>query len=129
MAIRVGLDLAPVPRVAAALERWGSRFLDRLFEPGELRLQRSYPRAFAEHVAGRFAAKEAAMKALGTGWRGIAFREIRIRRDGSGKPVLELCGRAADRARALGVRSTEISITHTAELAAAVVVFETDDPA
>jgi holo-[acyl-carrier protein] synthase len=127
MSLRVGLDLAPVPRIAAALERWGSRFLDRLFNPGELRLARGHPRAFAEHVAGRFAAKEAAMKALGTGWRGVAFREIVISRDGTGKPLLRLTGRAADRARALRVRATEISITHTAEIAAAVVVLETEE--
>lgn len=123
----MGLDLAPVPRVASALERWGDRFLERLFVPGELRVTRVHPRAFAEHVAGRFAAKEAAMKALGTGWRGIAFREIRVGRDGSGKPVLALTGRAAERARRLRVRAIEVSITHTAEIAAAVVLLTTED--
>ena len=92
---------------------------------GEIQQRRRHPRAFAEHVAGRFAAKEAAMKALGTGWRGVAFREIAIRRSASGKPVLELTGRAAARARVLGVVESEVSITHTADLAAAVVVLVT----
>ena len=127
MGILVGLDLAPVPRVAAALERWGQRFLERVFTPGELWHRRRHPRAFAEHVAGRFAAKEAAMKALGTGWRGLSFREIRVVRHASGKPAIELTGRAAERARSLRVRTAELSITHTAEFAAAVVVLITEE--
>ena len=126
MGILVGLDLAEVPRVAAALERWGDRFLARLFEPGEILHRRRHPRAFAEHVAGRFAAKEAAMKALGTGWRGVAFREIRVARLANGKPALELSGRAADRARRLRVVASELSITHTGTMAAAVVVLLTE---
>jgi holo-[acyl-carrier protein] synthase len=127
VAILIGLDLTPVNRIAAAIERWGARFLERVFLPGELVLRRRHPRAFAEHVAGRFAAKEASMKALGTGWRGVAFREIRVAREASGKPVLELSGRALDRARRLRVRSSEVSITHTADIAAAVVVLVTED--
>jgi holo-[acyl-carrier protein] synthase len=123
----VGVDLAEVPRVAAALERWGDRLLGRLFDPSEILRRRRHPRAFAEHVAGRFAAKEAAMKALGTGWRGIGFREIRVGRLASGKPVLELSGRAAERASRLRVVGSEISITHTATMAAAVVVLVTED--
>jgi len=123
--ILVGLDLTPVPRVAEVLERFRERFLARIFVEGEIQHRRRHPRAFAEHVAGRFAAKEAAMKALGTGWRGVAFREIAIRRSASGKPVLELTGRAAARARVLGVVESEVSITHTADLAAAVVVLVT----
>jgi len=125
--VLLGLDLTPVARVQEILERWGERFLMRVFSPGELNRARRHPRAFAEHVAGRFAAKEAAMKALGTGWRGLTFREISIRRDPRGKPRLELHGRALDRARALRVRSAEVSITHTDELAAACVALVTED--
>jgi len=125
--VLLGLDLTPVGRVQEILERWGERFLMRVFSPGELNRARRHPRAFAEHVAGRFAAKEAAMKALGTGWRGLTFREISIRRDPRGKPHLELHGRALDRARALRVRSAEVSITHTGELAAACVALVTED--
>jgi holo-[acyl-carrier protein] synthase len=121
----LGIDLTEVSRVARILERWNGRFIERVFEPGELRRARRHPRAFAEHVAGRFAAKEAAMKALGTGWRGVAFREIVIERDFSGKPRLSLRGRAQERARALGVTAAEISITHTSGLAAAVVALQT----
>jgi holo-[acyl-carrier protein] synthase len=126
VAILVGLDLTPVSRVAEILDRFKERFLARVFVDGEIRRARRHPRAFAEHVAGRFAAKEAAMKALGTGWRGIAFREIAVLRDARGKPTLKLTGRAAARAQALGVVESEVSITHTADLAAAVVVLVTE---
>lgn len=125
MAILLGLDLTPVSRVAAVLDRFGERFLARVFVDGEINRGRRHSGAFAEHVAGRFAAKEAAMKALGTGWRGVAFREIAVRRDPSGKPRLEFSGRALARAKALGVVESEVSITHTADLAAAVVALVT----
>jgi holo-[acyl-carrier protein] synthase len=121
----LGLDLTEVDRVAAILERRGERFLARIFRPGEIRRQRRHPRAFAEHVAGRFAAKEAAMKALGLGWRGLAFREIEVGRDERGKPRLTFHGRALERARALEVRLAEVSITHGRDVAAAVVALLT----
>ncbi|MEO8190195.1 MAG: holo-ACP synthase [Acidobacteriota bacterium] len=127
MSLLLGLDLTPVPRIAATIDRFGERFLARVFAPGELHRGRRQPHAFAEHVAGRFAAKEAAMKALGTGWRGLAFKEIAVRRDARGKPRLELTGRALARAEALGVYEMEISITHTGDLAAAVVALTTRD--
>jgi len=124
----LGLDLTEVARVSQLLERWGERFLDRVFLPGEILLRRRHSRAFAEHVAGRFAAKEAAMKALGTGFRGVAFKEIFVGREASGKPRLEFRGRALDRARALNVRAAELSITHARTMAAAAVVLLTEDP-
>ena len=127
MKLLLGLDLAEVDRVAAAVERWGDRFLDRVFRPGELSRSRRHPRARAEHVAGRFAAKEAAMKALGTGWRGLAFREIEVGRDARGKPILTFHGRALERARALRVADAEVSITHTKTMAAAVVALTTEE--
>ena len=123
----LGIDLTEVARVADLLDRWGERFLERVFQPGEILRRRHHPRAFAEHVAGRFAAKEAAMKALGTGWRGVAFKEIVVGRESSGKPRLEFRGRALERARALKVVRTEVSITHTATMAAAVVALKTED--
>jgi holo-[acyl-carrier protein] synthase len=110
-----------VERVSRAIERWGSRFLDRIYAPGELNRRRTHPRAFAEHAAGRFAAKEAAMKALGTGWRGLRFREIVVVRLPSGKPSLRLEGRARRRADELEIVHVEVTITHTASTAAAVV--------
>jgi holo-[acyl-carrier protein] synthase len=123
----LGLDLTEVARISELLERWGERFLDRVFLPGEILRRRRHAHAFAEHVAGRFAAKEAAMKALGTGARGVAFKEIFVGRERSGKPTLEFRGRALDRARALRVRAVEVSITHTRTLAAAAVVLLTDE--
>ena len=119
--VGLGTDLCEVPRIAEAVARHGDRFLERLFRPGEVRRPRSSP-AFAEHVAGLFAAKEAAMKALGTGMRGVAFREIEIAREKGGPPRLAFHGRAARRAEALGVKAAHVSITHTRALASAVVV-------
>jgi len=127
--VLIGIDLAEVDRVALALERHGERFLERVFLPGEVERKRRHPRAFAEHVAGRFAAKEAAMKALGTGWRGLAFREIAVERQAGGKPRLVLYGRALERARLLRTVSAEVTITHTATMAAAAVVLVTQDDA
>ncbi len=121
----LGLDLTEVDRVAGVLSRHGERFLGRVFRDGEIRRERRNPRAFAEHVAGRFAAKEAAMKALGLGWRGIAFRDIEVGRDPRGKPLVAFHGRALERARALEVISSEVSITHGREIAAAVVALLT----
>jgi holo-[acyl-carrier protein] synthase len=121
----LGLDLTEVGRVAGVLERHADRFLARVFRDGEIRRTRKHPRAFAEHVAGRFAAKEAAMKALGTGWRGLAFRDIEIGRDARGKPLLSFHGRALDRARTLRVVSAEVTITHGRDIAAAVVALVT----
>jgi holo-[acyl-carrier protein] synthase len=122
----LGLDLTEVGRVAGVLERHADRFLARVFREGEIRRSRRHPRAFAEHVAGRFAAKEAAMKALGTGWRGIAFHDIEVGRDARGKPLLSFHGRALDRARSLRVVSAEVTITHGRDLAAADVALVTD---
>ncbi|MGE5277137.1 MAG: holo-ACP synthase [Acidobacteriota bacterium] len=127
MGILIGIDLAEVERVAGVLERYGERFLARVFLPGEIRRGRRHPRAFAEHVAGRFAAKEAAMKALGTGWRGVSFKEIAVLREGSGKPRIVFHGKAFERARRLRVVSAELSITHTTATAAAVVALVTED--
>jgi len=127
MKVLLGLDLAEVDRVAGVLERWGDRFVRRVFRPGELSRTRRHPRARAEHVAGRFAAKEAAMKALGTGWRGLAFKDVEVGRDPRGKPTLSFHGRALARSRELRVASTEVSITHTATMAAAVVALLTEE--
>jgi holo-[acyl-carrier protein] synthase len=125
--VLLGIDLTEVDRVAAVLDRWGDRFVERVFRPGEISRARRHPRARAEHVAGRFAAKEAAMKALGTGWRGLAFRDIEVGRDDRGKPTLALHGAAHSRARQLNVVSMEVSITHASTMAAAVVALLVED--
>jgi len=121
----LGIDLCEIERMALALERHGARFVDRLFRPGEIRRSASSP-AFAEHVAGLFAAKEAAMKALGTGMRGVAFREIALVREAGGPPRLALFGRARERALRLSVGAAHVSITHDRRQAAAVVLLLRD---
>ena len=121
----LGMDLTEIDRVAGILERHGDRFLARVFREGEIRRQRRHARALAAHVAGRFAAKEAAMKALGLGWRGLSFRDIEIGRDDRGKPLVAFHGKALVRARSLKVLSAEVTITHGREIAAAVVALVT----
>jgi holo-[acyl-carrier protein] synthase len=122
----LGMDLTEVDRIQGVLARHGERFLARVFLPGEIRRERRHPRALAEHVAGRFAAKEAAMKALGLGWRGLAFRDIEVGRDPRGKPLLTFHGAARRRAEALRVRAAEVTITHGRDIAAAVVALLTE---
>jgi holo-[acyl-carrier protein] synthase len=125
MGIRIGLDLTEVARVSRLLERWGERFLMRVFAPGELNRRRRQPQAFAEHVAGRFAAKEAAMKAIGTGWRrGVRWQDFEVTNLRSGRPTLVLHGVAAAIAGNLGVKAISLSLTHTASQGMAVVILE-----
>ena len=121
----LGLDLTEVDRIAGVLERHGERFLARVFREAEIRRERRHKRAFAEHVAGRYAAKEAAMKALGLGWRGLAFRDIEIARDERGKPLVVFHGKALVRARSLNMLTAEVTITHGRDIAAAVVAIVT----
>jgi holo-[acyl-carrier protein] synthase len=122
----IGIDICEIPRIADAIGRHGERFTARLFHPFEIRRAPSSP-AYAEHIAGLFAAKEAAMKALGTGMRGVAFREIAIVREAGGPPRLSLLGRAKSRAGELGVGAAHVSITHGREIAAAVVTLLRED--
>lgn len=117
----IGIDLCEIERVDAALRRHGERFLERVCVPGEVRRPLG-SRRIAEHVAGLFAAKEAAMKALGTGLRGVAFREVAVARERGGPPRLVLTGRARARADALGVVAAHLSITHGRRDAVAVVL-------
>lgn len=120
--IAIGLDATDIPRIALSLKRFGDRFLRRVFTDGEIAYA-SRRRRPAPHLAGRFAVKEATMKALGTGWsRGIRWRDIEVVRRG-GPPQLQLHGAAARRFAALGARSALVTITHTETLAIAQVVF------
>jgi holo-[acyl-carrier protein] synthase len=117
----IGLDATDIPRLAAILERYGERFLQRVFTAGEIAYctQRRNP---APHLAGRFAAKEAAMKALGTGHsRGVIWKDIEVVRAG-GPPRLQLHGGAARRANSLHVRRSLLTITHSETLALAQVM-------
>jgi holo-[acyl-carrier protein] synthase len=119
--IGLGLDATEIDRVAAVLDRYGERFLRRIFSEGEIAycMRRRHP---AQHLAGRFAAKEAAMKALGTGRsRGVLWRDIEVVRRG-GPPQLELHGGAARRFAALKAARILVTITHSRNLALAQVL-------
>jgi holo-[acyl-carrier protein] synthase len=113
-----GIDAAEIPRIAHAVERWGQRFLDRVYTPAEQRYCRGRP----QRLAGRFAAKEAISKVLGTGVRYVHWREMEILPDPRGKPTVRLSGRAAEVAELLGLGPIGISITHTGDLALAFAV-------
>jgi len=119
--VGVGLDLIEIERVASILQRQGEGFLDRILHPEEPR-ERIARRDGATHVAGLFAAKEAVMKALGTGMSGASFREIRVRHTAAGQPFVELDGGTRARADSLGIRAWQVSITHSRTAAAAVAV-------
>jgi holo-[acyl-carrier protein] synthase len=119
--LAVGVDVVEVRRIAQALERWGDRFLQRVYTPAEiLRCRGRVP-----ELAVRFAAKEAVSKALGVGiwWRGgIGWTDVEVRQDRLGKPEVHLRGRAAERAQALGLDVWAISLSHGEEQAIAMVV-------
>jgi holo-[acyl-carrier protein] synthase len=124
MLIGTGIDLIEIERIAHSIERYGERFLRRIYTDHEIAYCTS-KRSSAESFAARFAAKEAGAKALGTGIsRGVTWIEFQIARQPGGRPVLELRGRAAARARELGVKSISLSLTHTGNLAMASVMME-----
>ncbi len=118
-----GIDLVEVARIAKMLADHPERFRDRVFTPDEIAYCESSRKRAAEHFAARFAAKEAVLKALGTGWRdGIAWTDIEIRRDPAGVPSVHLAGEAAAAATAAGITRWLVSLTHTADLAQASVI-------
>ena len=124
MIIGSGIDMVEIERIQHSMDRYGSRFLNRVFTAGE----QAYclrKRNAAESFAARFAAKEAGAKALGTGMsHGVYWLEIEVVREPSGRPTLHFHGRAAEIAARLGCARAALSVTHTAELATASVVLE-----
>jgi holo-[acyl-carrier protein] synthase len=124
MILGTGIDLAEVPRIRQSIERYGDRFLERIYTEGE----RAYVARKAnkyERYAARFAAKEAGMKALGTGWRrGVRWQDFEVANLPSGRPTLKLHGVAKEYAEKLGVKNISLSLTHTAENGMAFVIFE-----
>ncbi|HZB87788.1 MAG TPA: holo-ACP synthase [Terracidiphilus sp.] len=124
MIVGSGIDVVEIERIRHSVERYGQRFLDRVYT----RAEQAYclrKRNAAESLAARFAAKEAGAKALGTGIsRGVNWLEIEVHRAPGGRPTLEFHGRAAEIARALGTARAALSLTHTAQLAVASVVLE-----
>jgi holo-[acyl-carrier protein] synthase len=124
MLIGTGVDLIEIERIAHSIERYGERFLRRIYTEHEIAYCKS-KRSSAESFAARFAAKEAGAKALGTGIsRGVTWIEFQVARQPGGRPVLELRGRAALLARELGVKTISLSLTHTGNLAMATVMME-----
>jgi holo-[acyl-carrier protein] synthase len=118
----IGIDLCEVARIARLHERHGERLLTRLCREGEADRGRA---ALDQHLAGLFAAKEAVLKALGTGWaQGLAFRHVEVVRAPGGAPGVRLHEEAAARAAAMGVTRIHLSITHERGFAAAVAVLE-----
>lgn len=129
MIVGLGVDIAEVKRLREAIERYGARFLERVFTPPEIAYCQSQ-RNSAERFAARFAAKEAMMKALGTGWRnGVRWRDIEVANARSGKPGIHLNGRALEIFHRLGGRRILLSLTHTDDYALAEVIVESDERA
>src|SRR2546422_2312968 len=119
----LGIDVIEVDRIRRAVGRWGEAFLYRVFTPAELSRGR-VSAAMAERIAGRFAAKEAVMKALGVGRPGIGWQEIEITVDPMGKPEARLTGRAAAMADRLGITAWRLASSHTRRLAIAHALAE-----
>jgi holo-[acyl-carrier protein] synthase len=124
MILGTGIDITEVPRIAAAIDRHGERFLRRIFTENEIRYCDSKANRI-ERYAARFAAKEAALKAIGTGWRhGVAWTDIEVRREPGGRPTVTFSGKAAEFAACLGVARASLSLSHTKDQAVACVILE-----
>ena len=120
--IGLGFDATEIPRIASTISRYGDRFTRRIFTDGEIEycMRRRFPEI---HFAGRFASKEAGMKALGTGHsQGVLWRDIEVVRRPGGPPQLQFHGGAARRLAKIGGRTAQLSITHTDTLAFAQAI-------
>jgi holo-[acyl-carrier protein] synthase len=126
MIVGTGVDITEVGRIEAAVKRFGDRFLKRVFTPAEILYCMGKPNA-AERLAARFAAKEAGMKAIGTGLRGgVTWQDVEVLRLPGQRPVLKFRGKAAEFATRLGCKRTHLSLSHTADQAIAHVILESD---
>lgn len=122
-----GVDIIDTDRVQRMIESHGEHFLSRVFTAGERQYAAANTKRLAEHLAGRFAAKEAILKALGTGWSGgIAWTDAEVVREPSGRPTVQLHGRCAELAEELGITQWWLSISHirTHAVASAIAVRE-----
>ena len=115
-----GVDIIEIPRVRRLAERYGQRFFKRIYTDGEI----AYCRGRAPQLASRFAAKEAVMKALGTGVRGVRWRDIEVARQRGRAPTIQLHGTALARAQRLGIDHLTVALSHSEEYAVAFVVGE-----
>jgi holo-[acyl-carrier protein] synthase len=124
MIVGVGIDSVSISRIARLIDRYGRRFLEKVFTEEEIS-EGQARRDGAHYFAARFAAREAFFKALGTGWgRGIPLKEVSVTREESGKPLLKLSGRAREAAGSIGTSISHISLSHEADIAQAVVILE-----
>ena len=124
MIIGLGVDMEETARISQAIKRHGKTFLDRIYTPAEVAYCESH-RDSAERYAARFAAKEATMKALGTGWaKGVRWRDIEVTRQPGGRPTIVLHGRAREHAQRMGAQNISLSITHSGNFAFAQVILE-----
>ena len=124
MILGTGVDLAEVARIRDAIARHGDRFVRRIYTEAEIAYVERKANRF-ERYAGRFAAKEAGMKALGTGWRGgLGWQDLEVINLPSGRPTLQLHRRAAEIAEKMGAVNIALSITHTSVQALAMVIIE-----
>ncbi len=127
MIVGSGIDIAETVRIGQSLERYGAHFIERIYTPREVCYCERFKNR-TERYAAHFAAKEAALKALGTGWRrGVRWLDVEVQHLPSGKPELLLSGRAREVAEELRVRRTTISMSHLEHYAVAHVIFEADD--
>jgi holo-[acyl-carrier protein] synthase len=125
MLIGTGIDIIEIDRIAGSIDRFGERFLERIFTAEEIAYCHRKKKNAAESFAARFAAKEAGAKALGTGIQhGITWKEIEVRRAPGSRPTLHFSGRAAETAQRLGVRHIALSLTHSTTIAMATVHLE-----
>jgi|SRR5581483_3902136 len=125
MIVGTGIDIAEVPRIAESIERFGDRFIHRVFTEGEIQYCDSKANS-SERYAARFAAKEAAMKALGTGWNhGVRWRDVEVVRKPGTRPTIQFHGKAAEFAARLKTKNVSLSISHTRDQAIASVILET----
>jgi holo-[acyl-carrier protein] synthase len=126
MIVGTGVDITEVGRIKASVERFGDRFLKRVFTPAEISYCMGKHNA-AERLAARFAAKEAGMKAIGTGLRhGVTWQSVEVVRFPGQRPILKFTGKAAEFAGRLGCKRTHLSLSHTADQAIAQVILESD---
>ena len=124
MIVGTGIDMAEVPRIEASIARFGDRFIRRIFTEAEIRYCDSKANR-VERYAARFAAKEAAMKAIGTGWNhGVTWRDVEVCRQPGGRPTIAFHGKAAEFAAKLGTAHIALSLSHTKEYAIAQVILE-----
>lgn len=126
MIVGTGIDIAEVDRIARTIERYGRRFLERVFTADEIRYCESKANK-AERYAGRFAAKEAGMKAIGTGWnRGVRWQDVEVQRAPGSRPMIAFHNTAGEFFRKLGATRAHLSITHTKDSAMAQVILESE---